>query len=312
MLNAHCWSAVALGPAKPGKTSQNVENLPKPAKLLSELLSCFVSHFLQLSGPLKLLVTREHSICYTFWILLLCSLAELADFYLPVTPGASLSDSSWCWLQGLSSWDSFFCNTSDTSRGRLRQASEDLKYVILCSWCLPLARNFKIRGCLCSMLTCHPRSPIGIIWTVILRSVNSFQVLGQQFHVRYSLFLKLHLFQLNNAQGIFWVHCAQSLLGSILRWSDTLICTLTSVVQVESNHCYQISSMIEKTFFEGVRLSQLFWLCGQKQTNSYSIDCPNQSIKLSESQVVSLLIPVSFLSMEVCLRLPLGRHIFLL
>ena len=94
MLNAHCWSAVALGPAKPGKTSQNVENLPKPAKLLSELLSCFVSHFLQLSGPLKLLVTREHSICYTFWILLLCSLAELADFYLPVTPGASLSDSS--------------------------------------------------------------------------------------------------------------------------------------------------------------------------------------------------------------------------
>ena len=36
---------------------------------------------LQLSGPLKLLVTREHSISYTFWILLLGRLGPLQFFF---------------------------------------------------------------------------------------------------------------------------------------------------------------------------------------------------------------------------------------
>ena len=49
----------------------------------------------------------------------------------------------------------------------------------------------------------------------------------------------------------------------------------------------------------GVRISQLFLLFAHKQTNSYAIDCPTQSIKLSKSQTVSLLIPILFLPREV-------------
>ena len=50
-----------------------------------------------------------------------------------------------------------------------------------------------------------------------------------------------------------------------------------------------------KHFLEGVRLSQLFQLFCHKQTNCYLIVHPNQSIKLSELQVISLCIPVLFL-----------------
>ena len=61
----------------------------------------------------------------------------------------------------------------------------------------------------------------------------------------------------------------------------------------------QSTKMDLKTFLEGVRLSPLFRWFGYKQTNSDAIDCPNQPIKLSKSQAVSLLlIPILFLARE--------------
>ena len=57
-----------------------------------------------------------------------------------------------------------------------------------------------------------------------------------------------------------------------------------------------------KHFLEGARLSQLVRLFGHKQTNYYASDHPNQSIKLSEAQAVSLLIPILFFPNEAFRR----------
>ena len=39
--------------------------------------------------------------------------------------------------------------------------------------------------------------------------------------------------------------CAHSLTGNLLQWSNNLICTPTSLVEVRSNHCCQIGSISE-------------------------------------------------------------------
>ena len=89
------------------------------------------------------------------------------------------------------------------------------------------------------------------------------------------------------------------------QWSNNLICTLTWLVQVRAitaDRFAQSTKIDLRTFLEGVWLSQLFPLFDHKQTNSNTIDRPNQSIKLSESRVASLLNPILFLPREATPR----------
>ena len=103
-------------------------------------------------------------------------------------------------------------------------------------------------------------------------------------------------------KGHFPRICAQSVTGSLLQWSNTLISTPTPLVQIRSHWCrldhhwirlLQIRIMLSdslnqqkkidlKNISWGSLISQLFRLFIQMWTNSYLIDRPNQSIKLSD------------------------------
>ena len=99
------------------------------------------------------------------------------------------------------------------------------------------------------------------------------------------------------SQGVF---CNDLTHWSVLQhhW-----CRLEAITAVRFSQSTKINL---KIFLEGIRISQLFRLFSHIWTNSYSylIDCPNQSIKLSEGS------PYLFLFYSS--TQPLGRHIFLL
>ena len=87
----------------------------------------------------------------------------------------------------------------------------------------------------------------------------------------------------------------QSFTGSSLQRREAWSFTAVSMPAITAFWSAQSTKINPKTFSGGVRLSQLFQLFCHKQTNCYLIVHPNQSIKLSELQVISLCIPVLFL-----------------